>query len=377
MTPSDEALARAEAFIARTALVDGHNDLPYVMRADARWAGDLNAYRFGENLPGRDTDLPKLRAGRVGAQFLAAYVPPKEPRPASYALQQLGLIRRLEAAFPNDLLPGRRADDVAHARAQGKIATFSTIENGAALEERLDALDAYYALGVRLMTLCHNDSNALCDSATDAALHGGLSPFGADVVRRMNALGMIVDLAHVAPRAMLGVLDVAQAPPVWSHSNVKALCAHPRNVPDEVLREVPLAQGVVMATFVPNFLTEASRKWCAPFMDEYGKTRDDFDVDFETLRAARAAEAGPWPLGGLLDFCDHLDSLVEKIGIDHVGIGSDFFGGPQGPGLETAACFPAIFAELMRRGWRDDDLEKVAGANMLRVMRAVEANAAA
>lgn len=367
------SLSRARRFLDRAVLVDGHNDLAYVIRTDPQAEGDVAAYGLRRNLPGRDTDIAKLRAGRVAAQFFAAYVPPHEPRPASFALQQIALIRSMIALHDDVFMLATRAADIARARRQGKIAAFITIENGAALEGRLDSLEAFRDLGVSLMTLCHNAATDWCDSATDAPRHGGLSDFGKHVIAGMNRLGLIVDLAHVAPAVMHQVLDASAAPVLWSHSNAFALCAHPRNVPEDVLDRVAGKGGVVMATFVPDFLSEASRAWTQPFKDEWGKTRSDIKGGIDKAVAARTKKAGPWPRGDLTHFCDHLDYLRGRIGADHIGIGSDFFGGPQGAGLEDASCFPAIFAELMRRGWSEEDLGKLAGANVMRVMRAVEA----
>ncbi|MBK9082096.1 MAG: dipeptidase [Rhizobiales bacterium] len=371
-TPTRGLIARAKRLLAEVGLFDGHNDLPYVIREDAEARGDLDLFALRRNLPGRDTDIPKLRAGRVCAQFFAAYVPPDEPKPASYALQQIGLVRRVNGLHDDVFLPATKAADVARARRAGKIASFVTVENGAALEGRLDTLDAFYDLGVRLMTLCHNNSTDWCDSATDAPRHGGLSRFGREVIGRMNRLGMIVDLAHVAPTVMHQTLDVSDAPVVWSHSNARKLCDHPRNVPEDVLDRVAGAGGVVMATFVPDFISEASRAWTAPFKDEWGKTRSDIKGGWEKVLAKHAKTAGPWPKGDLAQYCDHLDYLRGRIGADHIGVGSDFFGGPQGAGLENASCFPGVFAELMTRGWSDDDLAKLASGNILRVMREVE-----
>ena len=340
------ALARAQAFLDRVPFIDAHNDLPYVIRARAR--GDLATYDLATDKPGRDTDIPKLRGGQVSAQFWAAFVPPREQQPASYALQQIALIRAMNARHADAFLAATCASDVGAAKAEGRIASFITIENGAALENRLDTLHAYYDLGVRLMTLCHNNTTDWCDSATDAPRHGGLAPFGRDVIVAMNDLGMIVDLAHVATSVMHQALDLARAPLVWSHSNAAALCDHPRNVPDDVLVRIAGNGGMVMATFVPDFISQKSRDWSRPLRDAFGRAIEG-NTEAEAI-ARREREAGKWPRGTLPQFCDHLDYLAGLMGHDHVGIGSDFFGGPQGVGLETAACFPEIIAELMTRG---------------------------
>jgi membrane dipeptidase len=363
-------LERARAFLDRVALVDGHNDLPFVIRADKQARGDVAAFHLEERREGRDTDIPRLREGKVAAQFWAAFVPPREKQPASFALQQIALTRRMLALHTDVFLPAVASADVARAKSQNKIASFITIENGAALENRLDTLAAFYDLGVRLMTLCHNLSTDWCDSATDAPRHNGLSDFGRDVIAAMNDTGMIVDLAHVSPPVMHQVLDISRAPVVWSHSNAQALCDHPRNVPDDVLARVPESGGIVMPCFVPDFISQKSRDWMKPLKDEHGATPKGVNMD--EVVPAREREIGPWPRGTLSEYCDHLDYLRNKIGADHLGIGSDFFGGPQGEGLKDVACFPHIFAELMRRGWPDADLEKLASGNFVRVFQAVE-----
>jgi membrane dipeptidase len=366
---NEEFLARARRFLDETPLFDGHNDLPLLIRRRAD--GDPAAFGLAERRDGRDTDIPRLREGRVAAQIWAAFVPPREARPASFALQQIALVRRFVDAYPDAFMPAFCADDVARAKKRGLIASFVSIENGAAVEDgRLDSLDAYHALGVRLITLCHNLSTDWCDSATDAPRHDGLSPFGVRVVERMNRLGLMVDLSHVSDRAAHKALDACAAPAVWSHSNARKLCGHPRNVSEDLLDRVVANGGVVMATFVPNFLSQKSLDWLTPLQDPHGKDRADAGADGEIAR--RETEKGVWPRGGLVDLCDHIDYLAHRIGFDHVGVGSDFFGGPQGAGLEDASCFPHIFAELMRRGWRDEDLAKLASGNILRTMRAAQ-----
>ena len=264
-----------------------------------------------------------------------------------------------------------RAADIAAAKRHGRIASFTAIENGAAIEGRLDTLGAFYDLGVRLMTLCHNASTDWCDSATDAPRHGGLSTFGRVVIAEMNRLGMIIDLAHVSDAVMHQVLDISGAPVVFSHSNARALCDHPRNVPDDVLARVAANGGVVMATFVPQFIDQASREWLRPL-----EAQQDQDPNGDASIAAGERERGPWPRGTLEQYCDHLDYLAAAVGHDHVAIGSDFFGGPQGKGLEDASCYPRIFAELIRREWSETNLRKLASENFLRVFRAVERVAA-
>ncbi len=369
----DNAYTAALALLDRVPLIDGHNDLPYVIRKDRNAKGDVAAYGLDKVHPQVDTDIPRMQAGKLAGQFFAAYVPPNQPNPAGFALAQIALMRSILKQHDDVFRPGLSADDVEAAKAEGRIALFMTIENGSALENELDALDAYYDLGVRLMTLCHNDTTDWCDSATDAPRHDGLSSFGMRVVRRMNRLGMVVDLAHVAPKAMHDVLDVTRAPVFWSHSNAFSLCDHPRNVPDDVLDRVPGNGGVVMATFVPDFISQASRDWHRPAKDQYGKTPDT--MDYDKVEAEIVAKAGPRPQATVSQYCDHLDYLARRIGHDHVGIGSDFFGWVNPDGLEDTSTFPNVIAELIRRGWSEENLAKLAGGNTLRVLRAVEAEA--
>ena len=361
----DDALDRARALLATTPLVDGHNDLALLIRKAAN--GDVRAYDLVSRRDKRDTDVPRLTEGQVSAQFWAAYIPPREPQPASFALQQVALIRRIATTYPDAFMPATKSADIARAKRLGRIANFVTIENGIALENRLDALQAFHDLGVRLVTLCHNLSTDWCDSATDTARHGGLTDFGRAVIGEMNRLGMLVDLAHASDAVMHQVLDIARAPVVFSHSNARALCDHPRNVPDDVLGRLPHNGGIVMATFVPQFISQASRDWLRPRQDDNPK---------DAPGAGPERERGPWPRGTLAQLCDHLDYLAAKVGHDHIGIGSDFFGGPQGEGLEDASCYPHIFAELIRRKWPKTALKKLAGENIVRVLREAERVAA-
>lgn len=371
---ADAAYDEALALLDRVPLIDGHNDLPFVVRLDRAAKGDLATYDLGRVHPETDTDIPRMRAGRLAAQFFAAYVPPNHPKPAGFALAQIALMRRIWKHHADVFRPGLSADDVEAAKKEGRIALFMTIENGSALDNELETLDAYWDLGVRLMTLCHNDTHDWCDSATDAPRHNGLSAFGKQVIGRMNRLGMIVDLAHVAPKVMHDVLDISEAPVVWSHSNAFSLCNHPRNVPDDVLDRVAGNNGVVMATFVPDFINQASRDWNRPARDQYGKAREG--LDFKKMEAEITRSSGPRPRATLAQYCDHLDYLAKRIGHDHLGIGSDFFGGLTPDGLEDASTFPALIAELIRRGWSEENLAKLASGNMLRVMRSVAGAAA-
>jgi membrane dipeptidase len=363
-------LEEAKRLLETLPLVDGHNDLAYVIRADKKAQGNVAAYDLRLRHEQGDTDIPKLKEGCVSAQIWAAYVPPSESRPASFALQQIALIRHMNALYPDVFLPALRATDIIRAKRRGLIASFIAIENGAAIDNRVETLCAYYDLGVRLITLCHNHTTDWCDSATDAPRHGGLTELGKQVITEMNRLGMLIDLAHVSDPVMHQVLDLSRAPVVWSHSNARRLCDHPRNVPDDVLARVRDNGGIVMANFVPDFISQRARDWTKPFKDNFGKTRSEISID-EAV-PAREREVGRWPRGTLTEFCDHVDYLAQTVGHDHVGLGSDFFGGPQGQGLENAACFPHVLAELMRRGWSTGNIRRFASGNFIRVLRAVE-----
>jgi membrane dipeptidase len=357
---ADEALEQALRLLDRTPLLDGHNDLPYLIRDAAD--GDVAQYDLRRRSKKRDTDIPRLTAGRVSAQFWAAFVPPREQRPASYALQQIALIQRMTAMHADVFMPATRSSDVRRAKQRDRIACFIAIENGSAIENRLDALPSFYRLGVRLMTLCHNATTDWCDSATDTARHGGMTEFGRKVIAEMNRLGMLVDLSHASDAATHQVLDMTRAPVVFSHSNARTICNHPRNVPDDVLARVPANGGMVMATFLPRFIsrpaTPRTAEPPAPPAPDSARHPEDRTQ------------------GTLAQFCDHLDYLAATIGHDHIGIGSDFFGGPQGAGLEDASCYPHIFAELIRRGWSHFNLRKLASGNLVRVLREVEQTAA-
>ena len=366
----DEALARARALLEKIPLFDGHNDLPWVIRTDKEARGDVRIYDLSRVQQRGDTDIPRLREGKVGAQFWAAFQPTNAPHPARTALEQIDLIRRMEEAYPETFFPARRASDVARAKRDGKIASFIAVEGGVGLEDSLAPLRIWNAAGARLMTLCHNESLAWIDSATDAPRVGGLSAFGRAVIGELNRLGMVVDCAHVSHEAMRQVLDVSEAPIVLSHSNAFALCDHPRNAPDDVLKRLKDNGGLVMATFVPGFISQALRDYLSGSRDRYGKA--PAGVDPKEALAAVAAKKGPAPRATLEQLADHIVYLIETAGVDHVGIGSDFFGGSQPLGLENVSCFPALFAELFSRGLDEKTLAKIASGNLLRVLRAVE-----
>ena len=367
---TDSALAAARKVLKRTPLFDGHNDLPWVIRTDRQARGDVLAYDLKRIHESADTDIPRLRQGMVGAQFWAAFQPTSAPHSARTALEQIDLIRRLEEAHPDVFLPARRASDYSRARTLGKIASFIAVEGGVGLENSLSLLRIWRAAGVRLMTLCHNESLDWVDSATDAPRNGGLNAFGRAVVAELNRLGVVIDLAHASHEAMRRVLDVSEAPVTLSHSNAYSLCDHPRNAPDDVPRRLKSNGGVVMATFVPGFVSQALRDWLRRSRDAYGKA--PLAAEPKAQFAELEAKHGAAPKATIQQVADHVVRLVETAGVNHVGIGSDYFGGASPVGLENVSRFPHLFAELVRRGFSPRDLEKLASRNALRVLRRVE-----
>ena len=351
-------------------MFDGHNDLPWVIRIDRTARGDVLAYDLERVHEDADTDIPRLREGMVGAQFWAAFQPTSAPHPARTALEQIDLIRRWRRRIRtcSSRRGGRRT--IAKAKALGKIASFIAVEGGVGLENSLSPLRIWRAAGVRLMTLCHNESLDWVDSATDAPRNNGLNAFGRAVIGELNRLGVVIDLAHASHEAMRRVLDVTEAPVMLSHSNAYSLCDHPRNAPDDVLRRLKANGGLVMATFVPGFVSQNLRDWLRRSRDGYGKA--PLAADPKAQLAEIEASHGPAPKATLEQVADHIVRLVETAGVDHVGIGSDYFGGASPVGLENVSRFPHLFAELVRRGFSERDLEKMASRNALRVLRRVE-----
>jgi membrane dipeptidase len=353
-------------------LVDGHNDLPWTLREN--FESDLSRVDLRKRGATVDTDIPRLREGRVSGQFWSVFIPSGMSNPARTQLEQIELARRMIDAYPDTFLLATRAADVERARAQGKIASLLGMENGQALENSLGALRAFYALGVRYMTLTHGKNNDWADSATDTAAHGGLTAFGREVVREMNRLGMLVDISHVSPEVMRQVLDLSEAPVIFSHSSARAVADHPRNVPDDVLARMPKNGGVVMVTFIPAFVSPETAKWGKGLESSIFNAKTS--AEMERLGKEYAAVHGPAPIATLAQVADHIEHVARIAGRDHVGIGSDFYGSTDEPsGLADVSRFPDLFAELIRRGWSDSDLEKLASGNVLRTLRGAEAAA--
>jgi membrane dipeptidase len=373
--PDAASLERAREILERHPVFDGHNDVVWEIRAQKAAPRDVDAYDLSGRAPGQ-TDLARLRKGGVGAQFWSVYVPGEyaDSGFARVQLEEIDIALRMIEKYP-ELVLARTADEVEAAMRDGKIASLLGVEGGHAIENSMGALRVYHRLGVRYMTLTHNVTLDWVDAAMDEARHGGLTRFGEEVVREMNRLGMLVDLSHVSPGAMSDVLNVTEAPVIFSHSSARALTDVPRNVPDSILARMPENGGVVMVTFVPAFVNEAEADWsrrvelARDSLIAAGGDREQWRAVFE-----RFVEENPRPLATLSDVADHIDHVREVAGIDHVGIGSDFdvIGTPPS-GLEDVSAYPNLAAELLRRGWSEDEIGKLTSGNVLRAMRDAEA----
>ena len=331
--------------------------------------GDLTAYDLAREHQETDTDIPRLKRGLLGGQFWAAFVPTDVANPCHYTLELIALIKRMNARHADVFHPALRASDLARARKKGKIASYIAVESGVGLENSLHILSLWHDLGVRYLTLCHNETLDWVDSATDAPRHGGLAPFGREVIAECNRLGILVDLAHTSHDVQMQALDIAAAPVAITHTNAFALVDHPRNVRDEVLARISANGGIICATFVETFANQATRDWKAAISDPYGKP---LGHDMKGAIARQEAAAGPCPRATLAQVCDHLEYMAGIAGVNHIGIGSDYYGSRNPEGLEDVSCFPNLIAELMLRGWSEANLKKIASGNFLRVLRAVE-----
>ena len=363
-----ESQRKALDLLDRVPLLDAHNDLPYVVRHTSP-QGDVAGYDLMRVHQETDTDIPRLRKGKVGGQFWAAFVPTDVENPMRFTLEQIALIRRMNDAYPDTFVPATRASDLARAHRTGKIASYICVESGIGLANSLEVLSIWHALGVRYLTLCHNETLDWVDSATDAPRHGGLSAFGKKVVAECNRLGILVDVAHTSHEVQMQVLEISAAPVAMTHANAFSLVDHPRNVRDDFLSGLRANGGIVCATFVQTFTNQATRDWVRGISDQYGK---GIGHDMKGAIARQEAAAGPCPRATLEQVCDHIEYMTAKAGIDHIGIGSDYYGSRNPDGLEDVSCFPNLVAALMRRGWSENNLRKLVSANMLRVLRAVE-----
>jgi membrane dipeptidase len=378
LAAEDPALVHARKLLAKHPLIDGHNDLPWAIRENEKAPRDVVAYDLRQHTPGH-TDFERLKAGGVGGQFWSVFVPAEEPS-IGYAktqLEQIDIARRVIARYPDRLQLALTAADVERAMKHGKVASLLGMEGGHVLENSLGALRAYYDLGARYLTLTHGTTLDWADAAGDPPRHGGLTRFGEEVVREMNRLGMLVDLSHVTPETMEDALRVAEAPVIFSHSSARALCDHVRDVPDDVLQRLPGNGGVVMVTFVASFISDDLAKVSAPLWAEAKaklagvkdpavrrQVNEEFNARLPPIKVTIAQVA------------DHIEHVVKVAGVDHVGLGGDFDGNDRWPeGLEDVSGYPRLFAELVRRGWSDRDLRKLAQGNVLRVLRSAEATA--
>lgn len=357
--PTDSHRALAERVLRSAPLIDGHNDLPWAIRGFRDAPMDVERYDLRTRTAGH-TDIARLRAGRLGGQFWSVYIPGEDDTKAlGYArvqLEQIDIAQRVFAKYPDVLEPVLTAQGFRDAFARGRIGSVMGMEGGHAIENSLGALRAYHAMGVRYLTLTHNVHLDWADAHVPNPRHGGLTAFGREVVREMNRLGMLVDLSHTSAGTMSDALDVSEAPVIWSHSNAFAVANHTRNVPDSILQRLPRNGGVVMVTFVPGFVSQAQVDW---------------------NRTPAAERRGSAPGATLAQVADHIEHIRRVAGVDHVGIGGDFDGiDDVVRGLEDVSTYPALFAELARRGWTEADLRKLAGENVLRALEQAERVAA-
>ena len=379
---SDPLLDRARRLLRETPVIDGHNDYPWEVRQKA--ALDIAKLDLRQKQPTIMTDFARLLAGRVGGQFWSVYVPspPVGTDPAvttSQALEQIDIVHRMVARYPDRLGLALTADDIEKEIKEDRIASLIGMEGGHAINSSLGLLRQFYRLGARYMTLTHSLNVPWADSATDTPKLDGLSAFGEQVVREMNRLGMMVDLSHTSPATMADALRVTTAPVIFSHSSARGVTDVPRNVPDDILRQMPKNGGLVMVTFVPQFVSNAVAEHGrretlerARLTTELGGNTEAVNKAVETWRANN-----PPPRAKLTDVADHIDHIRKVAGIDHIGLGGDFDGiTTVVQGLEDVSTYPALVAELLRRKYSDDDIRKIAHRNILRVMRGVESAAA-
>jgi len=380
LATDDAALERrVEKVLKRTPLIDGHNDVPWQVRSRASLS--LDELPLGDDTsalrPPMHTDWPRLREGQVGGVFWSVWVPTDLEGSAAVqtTLEQIDVVHRMVAKWPQELRLATTADEVRKAHRKGRVASLVGIEGGHSIGDSLSALRMMYEAGARYLTLTHWQNTAWADAATDAPEHGGLTDFGRDVVRECNRLGLMVDLSHVSAETMADALDVAEAPVIFSHSGAHGLNPHPRNVPDAILDRLPENGGVVMVDFLPAYVSRAVWEHQAARRGERARLEVMHLGDPRGAEAALAAwdEANPEPRATLAQVADHVDYIKERIGVEHIGIGSDFDGMDDQPdGLDDVSQFPALLVELLRRGYSDRDIAAIAGGNLLRVMESVE-----
>jgi membrane dipeptidase len=369
--------ARIDRILRSTPLIDGHNDLPWALREDHGLSVEALESGTDRRPSPLMTDMQRMRVGRVGGQFWSVYISGTltGDEAIRVTLEQIDTARRLIDRYPRYLRFAASADDMVQSHRAGRIGSMLGVEGGRQIGGSLAALRQYYNLGVRYMTLTHNQTTEWADSGTDEPRHGGLSPAGVAVVREMNRLGMLVDLSHVAPATALDALAATRAPAIFSHSNAFALMPHPRNVPDEVLARLSANGGVVMVTFVPQFLSAQSWERSRNRTAEEARLKALYPNSKQQAEAALKAwdVANPAPPVHVAAVADHIEHVVRIAGHDHVGIGGDLDGiGSTVVGLGGVEGYPLLFAELIRRGWSDSNLAKLAGGNVLRALRQAE-----
>ena len=389
--------ARVENVLRATPLIDGHNDLPWEIHA--RFGGDPTKIDLrtdtahtpppasDPDAPGLMTDIPRLKAGRLGGQFWSVWIPTEVQGPAAVqlTLEEIDLVKDMSARYPDVFETAYSADDIVRVHAAGRIASLIGVEGGHQINNSLPVLRQLYAAGARYMTLTHTTDTDWADSATANPRHNGLTPFGKAVVVEMNRLGMLVDLSHVSPKTMEDALATSRAPVIFSHSGARAIDDHPRDVPDKVLALVKRNRGVVMVTFATSYVSQDNALWADEMAAEQARNNAPpyagrYIGQPDKAKAAMAAwvKAHPAPPVTLAMVADHIEHIAKVCGVDCVGIGSDFDGITDTPqGLDGVDKYPDLLAELARRGWNDADLAKVAGANVLRVMREAQATAKA
>jgi membrane dipeptidase len=373
--PPDALLTRARLIHGESPLIDGHNDYPWALR-DKSPQRDLAQLDISRPQPSIMTDIPRLRAGGVSAQFWSVYVPVDLQGHAAVTatLEQIDIVYRMAQRYPDTFELARTPDELERIVKQRRIASMIGMEGGHCIGNSIAALRMFFQLGARYLTLTHSSNTDWADSATDTPKFHGLAPFGEDVVREMNRLGMLVDISHVSPETMAAVLRVSEAPVIFSHSDARALNDHPRNVPDDILKELPKNGGVVMVTFVPGFLSPKVNAWNKLQEAEQNRLKAQYPTDPAAVKNGVAAwtQKNPAPRATLTEVADHIDHIKQVAGIDHIGLGSDFDGITQVvQGLEDVSKYPMLTAELLRRGYSDADVKKITGQNLLHVWRQV------
>jgi membrane dipeptidase len=375
---AQDFVARAKALHKQVPLIDGHNDYPWALREN-NVERDINRLDIRVPQPSIHTDIPRLREGGVGGQFWSVYVPASTEAPVRTTFEQIDVVYRMMRKYPDTFELARTAADVERIFKAGRMASLIGMEGGHAIDNSLATLRMFYALGARYMTLTHSTNIAWADSGTDQPKLGGLSMFGEEVVREMNRMGMLVDLSHTSPDTMDDALRVTEAPVIFSHSVARALNDHGRNVPDAILRQLPKNGGVVMVTFVPSFLSPEANEHSKGQQAERDRLRALFPNDTARVTSELAVwlQAHPEPRATLADVANHVDHIRKVAGVDHIGIGGDFDGITSVPvGLENVSTYPALTAELLKRGYSDSDVRKILGLNVLRAMKRAEVVAA-